>query len=67
LAALYVVVASLMVWVPVVGYLTLGKRADHFDALSRTWIATNDRKLTFISALVLGVFLVGDALFRILS
>jgi hypothetical protein len=67
LGVLYVVVASLMVWVPVVGYLLLGTRADDVVALSRAWVLTNDRKLTFISALVLGVFLLGDGLIRILS
>lgn len=67
LGVLYVVVASLMVWVPVVGYLLLGTRADDFVALSRAWIATNDRKLTFISALVLGVFLLVDGLIRTLT
>ena len=67
LGVLYVVVASLAVWMPVVGYLVLGKRADDVVAHSRAWIATNDRKLTFISALVLGVLLIVDALVRILA
>ena len=67
LGALYVVVASLTVWIPVVGYLLLGKRADDLVALSKAWIAAHDRRLTFISALVLGVFLTGDGLFRIAS
>ena len=64
---LYVVVASLTVWVPVLGYLMLGTGADDFVARSRAWIAANDRKLKFISALVLGVFLLADGLFRGLS
>ena len=67
LGVLYVVVASLTVWVPVLGYLMLGTGADDFVARSRAWIAANDRKLTFISALVLGVFLIADGLFRGLS
>jgi MFS family permease len=66
LGVLYVVVASLIVWVPVAVYLLLGTRADDLVARARTWIATNDRMLTFVSVLVLGVLLIGDGLLKVL-
>jgi hypothetical protein len=66
LEVLYVVVATLIVWVPVTVYLALGTRADDFVVRSRKWITAHEQQLTVFSLLVLGVLLVGDGLIRVL-
>jgi len=67
LSVLYIAVASVVVWVPVLIYLILGARADDIVASTRAWITANQERFTFYSVTVLGVALVGDALLRILS
>ena len=64
---LYIAVASVVVWLPVLIYLILGAHADDIVASTRAWITTNQARFTFYSVTVLGVLLVGDALLRILS
>jgi hypothetical protein len=66
LAALYVLVATLVVSIPVTLYVIFGPRADDLMARSRTWITTNEDLLTFASALVLGVLIAVDGLVRLL-
>ena len=67
LSVLYIAVASVVVWLPVLIYLILGAHADDIVASTRAWITTNQERFTFYSVTVLGVVLVGDALLRILS
>lgn len=62
LGALYVIVASVLVWLPVALYLIAGKRADDGVSSTKEWLAGNQRKLTFLSWLVLGVLFIVDAL-----
>ena len=67
LAALYVLVATSVVWIPVALYLVFGTHADELMARARVWITENERMLTFISALAIGVVFVVDALVRLVS
>jgi hypothetical protein len=67
LSVLYIAVASVVVWLPVLIYLILGAHADDIVANTRAWITANQERFTFFSVTVLGVALVGDALLRILS
>jgi hypothetical protein len=64
---LYIAVASVVVWLPVLVYLILGAHADDIVARSRVWITMNQQRFTFYSVTVLGVLLVGDALLRVFS
>jgi threonine/homoserine/homoserine lactone efflux protein len=60
LGALYIVVATLPVWVPVAGYLVAGKHADEWVASAKAWVAANQRLATSYISLVFGLcFLVG--------
>ena len=62
LFALYVTIATLVVWVPVGLYLIFGKRADESMARTRLWITEHEDRLTVVTALVLGLLFVADAL-----
>jgi len=66
LGVLYVLVASLLVWLPVAAYLIAGKRADGWVTSSEGWLAANKRRLTFFSSLVFGVLFVIGALIQLL-
>jgi cytochrome c biogenesis protein CcdA len=66
LVALYVVVASLPVWLPVVVYLLAGRRADAWIDRVEAWLTANQRPIAFGSTLVVGVLLVGDAFVQLL-
>jgi threonine/homoserine/homoserine lactone efflux protein len=66
LAALYVVVSTLVVSIPVTLYVILGARSDDLMARSRRWITENEELLTFVSALVLGVLIVLDGIVHLL-
>jgi hypothetical protein len=67
LGVLYVVVASLTVWLPVALYLLLATRADRAVVRLRSWITLHEQTLTFVSALVLGGLFVLDALVRLVA
>jgi hypothetical protein len=67
LGVLYVVVATVVAWIPVTLYLIFGKRVDDLMARSRRWITTYEQMLTFVTALALGVLFVADALIRLVS
>jgi len=66
LGVLYVLIASLLVWLPVGVYLVVGRRADHWMASAEEWLAANERRLTFLLTLVFGLLLAGDGLIRLL-
>ncbi len=66
LGVLYVLVASLLVWLPVAVYLVAGKRADDLAESTEAWLAANQQRATFVSTLVFGLLLSGDALVRLL-
>jgi hypothetical protein len=59
--AIYVVIASVLVWLPVAVYFILGPRADEWVAVSRRWVLENQREMSFYLALVFGVLFTVDA------
>ena len=66
LGVLYVVIASLLVWLPVGAYLIAGKRADEVIETTEAWLIENQQQATVLSTLVFGLLLSGDALVRLL-
>jgi Sap, sulfolipid-1-addressing protein len=66
LAVLYVVVASVLVWLPVSVYLIAGQRADELAETTEAWLVTNEQRATFLSTLVFGLLLIVDGLVRLL-
>jgi hypothetical protein len=66
LGVLYVLVASLLVWLPVAVYIIAGKRADAWVTSLEEWLAANRRQLTFFTSLVFGVLFAVGALIQLL-
>jgi len=62
LSLVYLVVATVVVWCPVLVYLVLGVRADRRMAEARAWITDHERPLVAWTAFALGLFLVVDGL-----
>ena len=62
LSVLYVAVATILVWVPVVLYLRLGERATELLENGQRWIGAHKQSLTVYGALVLGTVLVVDGI-----
>jgi len=58
--AMYVVVAAVPVWLPVMVYVVVGPRADEWVRVSKAWLIANQRQVTFYLALVFGVLFVVD-------
>jgi hypothetical protein len=61
----YVLIASSVVWVPVVAYLVLGSRADAAVSSARRWMSEHTDMLTFATALTLGALFVVDAVVKL--
>jgi Sap, sulfolipid-1-addressing protein len=66
LGIVYVLIASLLVWLPVAVYLIAGERADELTVSTETWLVENQQRATVLSTLVFGLLLSADALFRLL-
>jgi threonine/homoserine/homoserine lactone efflux protein len=66
LAALYIVIASVLVWLPVAVYLVAGKRADAWTERTETWIVANEQRITSLSMVAFGLLLIGHALILLL-
>jgi hypothetical protein len=66
LGALYVVVATVFVWLPVGIYVVAGEHADRWMEAAERWLLANELRLTFVSTLVFGFLLTSDALYRLL-
>ena len=66
LAALYIVVASVLVWLPVGLYMLFGSRAESWILRSEAWLEANGSVLTAWISLVFGALLCADALVRLL-
>jgi len=62
LAVLYVAVATIPVWVPVLLYIVLGPRATEWLANGERWIGQHKEPLTFYPSAVLGIVLVVDGI-----
>jgi threonine/homoserine/homoserine lactone efflux protein len=58
--AMYVVVASATVWLPVVVYVVVGPRADDWARVSKAWLLANQRLVTFALAVGFGLLFVVD-------
>ena len=65
LSVLYVLVASLIVWLPVAVYLVSGNRADGWVSSSKESLVVNQRRLMFLTSLVLGLLFLVDALIQL--
>ena len=62
LSVLYVALATVLVWVPVVLYLVFGSIGDRAIAATKRWVTANERELMIWLAFVLGALLAADAL-----
>ena len=67
LAVLYVAVATILVWVPVVLYIALGVRATEWLANGQRWIGQHKQSLTFYPSAVLGTVLVLDGILHLVT
>ena len=67
LSVLYIAVASVVVWLPVLIYLVLGAHADDIVASTRAWITRNQAALHVLLGDRAGGAPVGDALLRAFS
>jgi hypothetical protein len=66
LAALYIAVATVLVWVPVLLYLAFGQRATEWLENAQRWIGRHKVSLTFYPSAVLGTVLVVDGIVHLL-
>lgn len=66
LGVAYVAIGSVLVWLPVTGYVVAGARANDLMTSVEAWLTANERRLTFFSTLVFGFLLASDALVRLL-
>lgn len=64
-AAMYILVGTVLVWLPVVLYVIAGSRAEDWIAAAQHWAGAHERDLTFYPALIVGVMLVGDAIIQV--
>jgi hypothetical protein len=65
LFAVYVLIGSALVWVPVGLYVLFGTRATDWIARAQAWASAHQQPLTFYPSLVVGAGLTVDALFRL--
>jgi Sap, sulfolipid-1-addressing protein len=66
LSTAYVVVASVLVWVPVALYLVAGPRAREWLDDGEDWLKTHRHEVTMVLLIVFGVALVADGLSELL-
>jgi len=66
LGLVYVVIASVLVWLPVGLYVVAGERANDWMASAQTWLLAHRQQIGFGSALVLGLLFTIDALVGLL-
>jgi hypothetical protein len=62
LGVLYIAVATVLVWAPVLLYILFGERATDLLTRGQVWISRNKEPLTFFPSAVLGTFLVVDGI-----
>jgi hypothetical protein len=63
----YVVIGTVLVWLPVVLYVIAGKRAEDWIAAAQGWASAHEQTLTFYPALIVGLILVVDGLAQMLT
>ena len=66
LGALYVVLATVLVWAPVALYLVAGRSADVLVARTKELVAVKQREVTFYTSLVFAVFFLISGLVQLL-
>ncbi len=66
LALLYVLLATVLVWVPVVLYVVFGRRATDWLTRAQAWITVRKDPLAFYPSAVLGVILVVDGIIQVI-
>ncbi|HUK94235.1 MAG TPA: GAP family protein [Gaiellaceae bacterium] len=66
LAVAYVLIATLLVWVPASMYLVAGSRADSWNASMQAWLTANQRRATALSTVVFGLILTVHGLISLL-
>lgn len=60
--AVFVVVASLTILVPVVAYLALGNRAEQTMTSTKDWLIQNNQTVMSVLLLILSISFIGDAI-----
>jgi len=63
----YVVIGTVLVWLPVVLYVIAGKRAEDWIASAQAWASAHEQSLTFYPALIVGLILIVDGLVELLT
>jgi hypothetical protein len=63
----YIVIGTVLVWLPVVLYVIAGKRAEDWIAAAQAWASAREQTLTFYPALVVGLVLVVDGVLQLLT
>jgi hypothetical protein len=63
----YIVLGTVLVWLPVVLYVIAGKRAEDWIAAAQAWASEHEPTLTFYPALVVGIILIVDGLIQMLT
>jgi Sap, sulfolipid-1-addressing protein len=63
----YIVIGTVLVWLPVLLYVIAGKRAEDWIAAAQAWASAHEQTLTFYPALVVGLVLVVDGLIELLT
>ncbi|MFI5054065.1 MAG: GAP family protein, partial [Acidimicrobiia bacterium] len=64
-SAFYVVIATVLVWAPVLLYVIAGERAGEWMVRGREWLTSYRQPLTFWLLVVFGLFFVVDGVVRL--
>jgi hypothetical protein len=67
IAVEYIVIGTVLVWLPVVLYVIAGKRAEDWISAAQAWASAHEQTLTFSPALVVGLVLIADGLIQLLT
>jgi hypothetical protein len=59
----YIVVGTVLVWLPVALYVVAGQRAEEWIATAQRWVSARQDPLTFYPSLVVGLVLVLDGIY----
>ena len=65
ISVFYVLLATVMVWVPVLLYVVLGDRAGDWMVKAREWLTAHRQRLAFPVLVVLGLFFIADSIVRL--
>jgi len=63
----YVVIGTVLVWLPVALYVIAGKQAEDWIAAATAWASAHEQALTFFPALIVGFVLIVDGLVQALT